>query len=151
MMATTRLAAIAVAGVLLAANAAAQQAPTGVKTAAAAPAKPAQTAEVLRAGEGSFADAMRKSAALNPSAQTWVLKAGLPIHVQLAEWAKQSGWDFSWKVDKGYVPPQDATFGGSFDVALEEVVRGLFAEGAPIHLKLWEGNKVAEVVRSTPQ
>lgn len=86
-----------------------------------------------------------------PLPDVWVLKAGQPIHAQLAKWAATAGWEFTWKVDKGYIPPADARFAGSFDTALEEVVKALFAEGVPVHLRVWEGNRVAEVVRSTPQ
>lgn len=86
-----------------------------------------------------------------PSVETWVLHAGRPINVQLQEWAEKAGWHLYWRHDKAWYPPADALFKGSFDKALEEVVRSLFAEGKSVHLRLWDGNKVAEIVRSTPK
>lgn len=82
---------------------------------------------------------------------SWVLHADRPIHTQLNEWAVSAGWTLSWELEKSWRPPADATFTGPFDKALEDVVRSLFNEGKPVHLRVWDGNRVAQVVQSTPQ
>jgi hypothetical protein len=82
---------------------------------------------------------------------SWVLHADRPIHVQLSEWATSAGWTLSWELEKSWRPPADATFTGPFDKALEDVVRSLFNEGKPVHLRVWDGNRVAQIVQSTPQ
>lgn len=76
----------------------------------------------------------------------WQLKAGLPIHTQIESWAKQAGWTFSWKAKKSWVVPANTEFGGEFDAAVEAVVKTLYQQGKPLTLKIWEGNKVAEVI-----
>lgn len=83
--------------------------------------------------------------------EPWVLRSDRPIHIQLEQWANEAGWRLYWRLEKSWRPPADATFTGSFDRALEEVIRGLFAEGKPVHLRIWDGNRVAEIVQSTPQ
>lgn len=80
--------------------------------------------------------------------EEWALKAGVAIHLQLAEWAKKAGWNFFWKSPKSWMVPADSVFTGSFDVALESVVRGLFEQGRPLRLVIWEGNKVAEIINA---
>lgn len=111
-----------------------------------APATPAVTAaSVARAG----ASAPAVSAPQAP--QEWVLKPERPIHLQLEEWAKTAGWNFRWRAEKSWLPPGPVVKTGSFDQALESVVRGLYDEGKSVHLRMWERNRVAEVIQSTPQ
>lgn len=81
-----------------------------------------------------------------PVPPEWVLKGGVAIHVQLAEWAKKAGWSFFWKASKSWMIPAEAKFMGEFDVALEAVMRGLYEQGRPLKLIIWEGNKVVEIV-----
>lgn len=81
-----------------------------------------------------------------PAEVVWQLKAGLPIHSQIESWARQAGWTFTWKAKNSWMVPADTQFGGEFDTAVEAVVRTLYQQGKPLTLKIWEGNKVAEVI-----
>lgn len=97
------------------------------------------------------ANAAAATAAVAPAEQQWVIKRGQPLHVQIEQWATKAGWQLYWRYDKAIFPPGDATFSGPFDKVLEQVVVQLFNEGKPVHLRIWEGNRVAEVTRSTPK
>lgn len=77
---------------------------------------------------------------------TWTLRAESPIHVQFAEWAQRAGWHFEWKLEKSWRVPAATQFSGTFDEALAQAVEGLYAEGKPVRLILWEGNRFAEIV-----
>lgn len=77
---------------------------------------------------------------------SWTLQAGLPINSQIEKWAEQAGWSFTWKPERTWVVPADASFGGTFDEALAKVVQALYDQGKGVKLMLWEGNKFAEVV-----
>lgn len=85
----------------------------------------------------------------SPSASTtgpWALQAGRPIHVQFADWARTAGWTFEWRLEKSWIVPAAAQFPGSFDEALSQAVEALHAQGKPVRLILWEGNRFAEIV-----
>lgn len=81
-----------------------------------------------------------------PVPKVWKLKAGGAIHAQLEAWAKDAGWTFAWRAKRSWLVPADTEFGGEFDVAVEAVVKALYEQGKPLTLKIWEGNKVAEVI-----
>lgn len=81
-----------------------------------------------------------------PAPKVWKLKAGVPIHAQIEAWSKDAGWTFGWKAKKSWLVPADTEFTGEFDVAVEAVVKALYQQGKPLTLKIWEGNKVAEVI-----
>ena len=78
--------------------------------------------------------------------QSWSLSAGKTLHEQLAAWAERAGWSFAWRPEKGWLVPADATFTGTFDVAIEKVVKMLYSQGKPVRLELWEGNRFAEII-----
>lgn len=78
--------------------------------------------------------------------RVWVLEAGRPIHLQLEEWAKEANWDFKWHPEKGWLVPARKEFTGTFDRAIEEVIEGLYSQGKPVRLVIWEGNNFAEVI-----
>jgi len=80
--------------------------------------------------------------------QRWQLRRGLPVHTQLLTWAERSGWTLTWKPRVSWLVAADVAFSGNFEQALTEVVEGLFFEGKPIRLVMWEGNRLAEVVPS---
>lgn len=79
-------------------------------------------------------------------AATWTLRANTPIHLQFAEWAQRAGWHFEWKLEKSWIVPATAQFTGTFDEALSLAVEGLYAQGKPVRLIIWEGNRFAEIV-----
>lgn len=81
----------------------------------------------------------------SPVKPTWTLRAGQPIHSQLQNWAAQAGWAFTWNMERSWIIPAEASFDGSFDEALEQVIVSLYMEGHPIRLAIWEGNRLAEV------
>jgi len=78
----------------------------------------------------------------------WQLRRGLPVHTQLFSWAERSGWTLAWKPRVSWLVAADIEYQGNFEQALTEVVEGLFFEGKPIRLVMWEGNRLAEVVPS---
>ena len=81
-----------------------------------------------------------------PPAPTWTLRVDTPIHLQFAEWAQRAGWHFEWRLEKSWIVPATAQFSGSFDEAIAQAVEGLYAQGKPVRLILWEGNRFAEIV-----
>lgn len=117
---------------------------TAAITAAPAIAPVEQAAQTPAATTDQASAEMPKTAAAVPP-QTWTLNADDPIHVQLQDWAKQSGWRLEWKLKRSWVTPAPAKFTGTFDQAVDQVITGLYAEGKPVHLALWAGNKYAEV------
>jgi len=80
--------------------------------------------------------------------QRWQLRRGLPVHTQLLGWAERGGWTLSWVPKISWLVAADIEYKGTFEQVLGEVVEGLFFEGKPIRLVLWEGNRLAEVVPS---
>lgn len=78
----------------------------------------------------------------------WRLAGGAAVHEQLTGWARQSGWTLKWKVPVSWVAAADAEFTGDFPAALSEVIELLYAEGKPVRMKLWDGNRVAEIFSS---
>ena len=83
---------------------------------------------------------------LKPMPTIWPLEADQPIHKQFAEWARSAGWRFEWRLDKSWFVPAATQFSGTFDQALSEAVESLYAQGKPVRLILWEGNRFAEIV-----
>lgn len=77
--------------------------------------------------------------------KTFTLKASMPIHIQLQEWAKDSGWALDWKLDTSWAPPIDTQFSGTFQSVAEKIIDGLHSEGKQIKLIVW-ANNYAEVV-----
>lgn len=80
------------------------------------------------------------------AASRWRLGAGQPIHTQLQAWATQAGWQLNWQPKVSWLVAADTEFEGSFESAVQEVIQGLYFEGKPVRLVLWEGNRYAEVV-----
>lgn len=78
--------------------------------------------------------------------KVWRLKAGHPIHEQIIRWAAQEGWTLQWQPKVSWLAVADTEFEGECMEAVQAVVDGLFFEGKPVRLVLWEGNRVAEVV-----
>jgi|GEM_PF-1563440 len=78
----------------------------------------------------------------------WSLKGGQPIHTQLLGWARTAGWNLNWRMASSWLVPSDTSFEGRFDEVLERVVTGLYLEGRPVRLTIWEGNQYAEVINA---
>ena len=106
--------------------------------------KPAGTAATPLAAAPRVAQVSAEAA--KPAAAVWTLKADVPIHLQFAEWARRAGWHFEWKLEKSWIVPATAQFSGTFDEVLSQAVEGLYAQGKPVRLILWEGNRFAEIV-----
>lgn len=81
----------------------------------------------------------------------WVLAQGMPVHSQIAGWATAAGWHLDWKLNRSWLVPATTHFTGSFDQAVEQVILALAAEGKPVELTIWEGNKVAEIIETSPR
>ncbi len=84
----------------------------------------------------------------NPAASrgSWLLQGGQPVHAQLQAWAAEAQWQLVWRPRVSWLVTADTRFEGSFTEAIEKVTLGLFHEGKPVRLVLWEGNRVAEVL-----
>jgi hypothetical protein len=80
------------------------------------------------------------------AAKTFQLTGGTPVHTQLAAWAKEAGWDFHWGPQKSWMVPADMSFDGTIDQAVSKVISLLHAQGKPVRLMVWEGNRFLEVV-----
>jgi hypothetical protein len=80
------------------------------------------------------------------SERTWRLAAGAMIHEQLKRWARDAGWRLIWGLDTSWVVPADTVYRGTFDQAVADVIKDLYAQGKPVRLILWEKNHVAEVL-----
>lgn len=104
-----------------------------------------RTASTASPAQGN-ASAAKPDPGAKPAAAVWTLKADEPIHLQFAEWARQAGWHFEWRLERSWRVPAATQFTGSFDQALSEAVEGLYAQGKPVRLILWEGNRFAEIV-----
>jgi len=78
--------------------------------------------------------------------QIWQLHKGLPVHSQLQSWAERSCWTLVWQHKTSWLVAGDVEFEGDFEEALKAVIEGLFFEGKPIRLVLWQGNRLAEVI-----
>lgn len=83
--------------------------------------------------------------------QVWTLNANELIQHQLQRWAQETRsterpWTFEWKVDRGWIVPAGTSFTGTFDTALEQVIRNLYEQGKPLKLVIWEENNHAEVL-----
>lgn len=84
--------------------------------------------------------------AATPATTSWPLQADQPIHKQFADWAHTAGWRFEWRLEKSWLVPAATQFTGTFDQALAAAVELLHAQGKPVRLILWEGNRFAEIV-----
>ncbi|KXU38702.1 hypothetical protein AXE65_12360 [Ventosimonas gracilis] len=121
----------------------------GVLGLAAAPlAAWAQTDDSRTALASEASERLVKPAVAEQAPSRWQLRRGLPVHSQLLTWAQQSGWTLTWKPRVSWLVAADVEFSGHFEQVLGEVIEGLFFEGKPIRLVLWEGNRLAEVVPS---
>ncbi|MBI1891898.1 MAG: TcpQ domain-containing protein [Burkholderiales bacterium] len=103
---------------------------------ASASATPAISAVAVKAAEP----------AAKSTPAVWPLQADQPIHKQFAEWAHVAGWHFEWRLEKSWLVPAATQFTGTFDEALAKAVEALHAQGKPVRLILWEGNRFAEIV-----
>jgi len=108
----------------------------------------AQTDEVRTPLASEASEILAKPAVEEEAPSHWQLRRGLPVHTQLLTWAERSGWTLTWKPRVSWLVAADVAFVGNFEQALSEVVEGLFFEGKPIRLVMWEGNRLAEVVPS---
>jgi len=112
----------------------------------------AQTSAGIGSVATADANAARQSGAQlsEPAARQarWQLRRGLPVHTQLQAWAERSDWALDWKPRVSWLVAGDVAFEGTFETALTEVIEGLFFEGKPVRLVLWQGNRLAEVVSS---
>lgn len=78
--------------------------------------------------------------------ERWKLAVNQPIHAQLQDWASRAGWQLTWQPKVSWLVAADTYFEGNFQSVIQEVVNGLFFEGKPVRLVIWEGNRFAEVV-----
>jgi len=74
----------------------------------------------------------------NTPAARWQLRRGVPVHTQLQGWAASSDWTLTWQPRVSWLVAADVA----------AVIEGLFFEGKPVRLVLWQGNHLAEVVSS---
>jgi len=82
------------------------------------------------------------------SAESWFLDSDLSVHIQLTAWAKRAGWRLAWNSDKSWMVAAPAEFRGPFDLALQQVITQLYAEGKGIKVDVWPSNRYAEVTNA---
>jgi len=132
--------------------AAAQPASQAVAAPAVKPVAPAAPASVPAApavlGSGpvsSTAESFPVSA--SETARTWRLAvADGTVKTALTRWAKDAGWQLVWEVPVDFGIDADATVTGTFQDALETVVRALDKGDTPIQAIFYKGNKVLRIV-----
>lgn len=81
-----------------------------------------------------------------PNLKNYSLTAGRPIHEEISRWAAGEGWQINWTPEKSWRVFAGASIEEASAVdAVGKVVEYLRAEGKPIRLRIYAGNKVMEV------
>lgn len=109
--------------------------------------------EVEKAPEAAKPEAKSEAAEPAPAPaaprDAWELKAGLALHDNLAQWAKEAGWGFVWRPDFKYVIAnvggKNPVFKGTFIEAVTQVVGAYRNAERPLVAEFFEGNNVLEV------
>lgn len=106
-----------------------------VQTTALPPTKPAEPAQAPG------------SAVAPPSEKLFSLQPGKRLDLQFSEWVKGEPWELLWSSEKSWIVPgkEPVIYRGSVDQAIEAAVRDLYANGLPVRLEIWEGNKYMEI------
>lgn len=90
-------------------------------------------------------DAAKAATASFPAG--YVLRTGELISSDLAIWAQREGWEFFWQPTVSWRTVRGAQFPQTdIAAAVTEVVNILRDEGKPVRLRIFEGNKVMEVI-----
>ena len=122
--------------------------PPPTPAAAAVSPQPAASAPVPAMPGGDEAAATK----LIPAGENrpYQLVAGRPVHLQIMDWAKSSGWVLKWSPQNTWEVFADTTIvASSADAAVEQVIQTLRMEGKPIRLRVYAGNRVMEVEAMT--
>lgn len=82
------------------------------------------------------------------SIQEWnVRKDDKTIRAVLERWAAAAGWNIAWEVPRKVPVAFDATFFGSFEVAVDKLMRSLRGSDYPLVNCQYEDNKVVRILR----
>jgi hypothetical protein len=81
------------------------------------------------------------------AAPTWAITAGdATLKSAIARWAAAAGWQLSWETDIDYAVSTHASIHGTFEIAVETVVRAMEQADAPIKAIFYRGNQVLRIV-----
>ncbi|MDQ7980289.1 TcpQ domain-containing protein [Paraburkholderia sp. SARCC-3016] len=87
------------------------------------------------------------AAALPPQQMEWQMRiSDGSVRNALARWASDAGWQFIWDVPTDFAVDATATVHGTLDQALRQVVEALAGSQVPIHVIMYERNRVLRVV-----
>lgn len=75
----------------------------------------------------------------------YTLKEGMDLSENVMEWAKQVGWQVSWKSSVDYLVTFNVELGDDFEVAIARVMAAYRDAGTPLSAMFYRGNKVLEI------
>lgn len=70
------------------------------------------------------------------------------LNFTLARWTAMAGWQLLWELPVDYVVEARTTLNGSFEQAVEMVVRGMENAEIPVKAIFYKGNKVLRITSS---
>lgn len=117
-------------------------------SAAGTPAAPAQAMPaVLLRPDASKSTADDTAAIAATHAKAWTLSpADKTLQSGLARWTAAEGWQLAWELSVDYPIATYTEIRGTFEEALEMVVKSMSRSEVPLKVFVYEGNKVVRVV-----
>ncbi|NRF68447.1 TcpQ domain-containing protein [Aquincola sp. S2] len=98
-------------------------------------------AQVCHASDGA------KPASTEPATTQWTIATSdATVKSAIARWAKTAGWQLVWELPVDYSIGANATLNGSFEEAVETVVRSMQGAETPMKAVFYRGNNVLRIV-----
>ena len=106
--------------------------------------EPTPALETLKAASG----AQVAAPVIKPVLQTWTVQArDITLSTTLTRWGHPGNYQVLWAASKD-LPAMNATYQGSFEVALESLMEDTKHSGYPLHACLYN-NKVVRILHAT--
>jgi hypothetical protein len=82
-----------------------------------------------------------------PAIPTWEIRSlDGTLNAALARWATSAGWQLLWEVPVDYAVEADTKIPGSFEEAVEAVIRNMETSEIPLKAIFYKGNHVLRIV-----